>query len=82
VPGQRRGGGDGGNIGLPLARQSDGRCAGGGGEGGSQGAECAHGADVVVIAMISSSKPVEAGMQLPCKPHLVSRRARSDAGVL
>jgi hypothetical protein len=30
VPGQRRGGGDGGKLGVPLARQSDGGSAGGG----------------------------------------------------
>jgi hypothetical protein len=30
VPGQRRGGGDGGKLEVPLARQSDGRSVGGG----------------------------------------------------
>jgi hypothetical protein len=49
------------------------------------GADWAHGADVVVVAMISraltqeASEQAEAGMQLPCQPLLVGPGARSDA---
>jgi hypothetical protein len=55
VPGQGRGG-DGGNLRVPIARQSGGGRAGAGVGGSSRGAGRAHGADVFVIAMISSSR--------------------------